>query len=252
MPVVDRWTALANKLLHAGYKVSGNAGPQVIDNEDHQADIRLMAVTLIARTLSHMRGVLILARENRIVEARVLTRCILENQFWIVGFSEEPDQFRRSMIDQDKNRRGANGQALFETGGISDEAGEQVRHWLRENSDWNKKKSITPKEVAKNAQQSEAYPLYNYLSFDSHPTPASLNRFVSSANGEEITDIDLDPEPREDEITDTLGLACYGVAITLNAGCKILRSNEAENVDVLAREYLELMKEQANLPDAGL
>jgi hypothetical protein len=206
-----------------------------------------MVVTFIARSLSHMRGVLILIREKRIVEAPALARCILENQFWIVGFSEEPDKFRQSMLDQDKNRRGASGQVLFETGDVPGKAGEQLRKWMRGNKDWNKAKSITPKEVAKHAQQSDAYNFYNLLSSDAHPTTASLNRYVVSMDGEEVTGIDLDPEPQAGEMADTVGLACYGLVIVLVAGCKILRSNIAEEVDALAREYLGLMKEQGDL-----
>ena len=242
----DRWTNLATNLLNQGYDIAGAAGPAILRNDAQQGDIRLMATTLIARSLSHMRGVLILLREKRLVEARTLARSILENQFWLAGFSEEPERFRKLMIDGDKNRRGASGQALFETGELSDEVGEQVRNWMRENKDWNKLKSVAPKEVAKNARQSDAYVFYSYLSSDSHPTVAALDRYVTSVNGV-VTGLDLDPKPTDEEIVDTLGLACYGLVIVLVAGCKILRSPGATSVDELAQEYLGLMKEQGDL-----
>jgi hypothetical protein len=78
---LTRWTELANKLFGLGYEVAGAAGPEILKTDDNQGDIRLMAVSLIARSLSHMRGVFAMIRDKRIVEARVLVRCIIENQF---------------------------------------------------------------------------------------------------------------------------------------------------------------------------
>ena len=145
-----------------------------------------MAVSLIARSLSNMRGTLTMTRDKRIVEARVLARCILENQFWAAGFAEDPDKFRQAMMDQDLNKRGSSGQMLFETGELPDEIERKLRRWMRENKGWNKAKSIDPKQVAKAAQVSDAYVFYNLLSSDAHPTINALNRYVISNDGREI------------------------------------------------------------------
>jgi hypothetical protein len=134
LSAVDRliqWTALANKLLRLGYEIAGSAGPEIQRNDDHRGDIRLMAVSLIARSLSNMRGTLIMTREKRTVEARVLARCILENQFWTAGFAEDPDKFRQAMISHDLNKKGSSGQLLFETGEIPDEIEQKLRHSAR-------------------------------------------------------------------------------------------------------------------------
>jgi len=37
-----------------------------------------------------MRGVLSMVREKRVVEAKTLARSVLENQFWIGGFVQDP------------------------------------------------------------------------------------------------------------------------------------------------------------------
>jgi hypothetical protein len=97
---------------------------------------------------------------------------------------------------------------------------------------------------------SDAYVFYNLLSTDAHPTVHALNRYAISHDGREVTEIDLDPEPTEQELSETAGLSCYGLVCALISGCKILRSRAAEAVDLLAREYLELMKTQVEADEA--
>ncbi len=138
------WIALANKLLRLGYEIAGSAGPEVQRNDDHAGDIRLMAVSLTARSLSNMRGTLAMVESKLVVEARVLARCILENQFWIAGFANDPDKFRQTMIKDDRNRKGEEGQTLFETGELPDEVEKGLRQWMRTNKEWRTTKSICP------------------------------------------------------------------------------------------------------------
>lgn len=185
---------------------------------------------------------------KRLVEARVLARCILENQFWLVGFTNEPDKFRQLIIDDDLNRRGSKGRTLFETGEMPDDVEKKLRGWMRDNKGWKTSKSVTPKQIARDAQIGDAYVFYDLLSSDAHPTMFALNRYVVSADGEEITGIDLDPEPSEEELVETTGLGCFGMVNVLVGGCTILRSRAAERVDELAREYLRLM---ATMVDTG-
>lgn len=238
------WSALASQLLRLGYEIAGSAGPEVCRNDDGSGDIRLMAVSLVARSLSNMRGALAMANAKLLVEARVLARCILENQFWIVGFAHDSDRFRQLIIDDDRNRKGLKGHTLFETGSLPDEAEKLLRQWMRTNKDWRTTKSIAPKQVARDAQIGDAYVFYDVLSTDAHPTVFSLNRYVTSQDGHTVTGIDLAPDPNEADLRETLGLACFGLVNVLVAGCDILRSDAAGKVDDLARECLRLMEVQ--------
>jgi hypothetical protein len=196
-----------------------------------------------------MRGVLAMAGDKRVVEARVLARCILENQFWTAGFSDDPEKFREAMISHDLNKRGSSGQRLFETGELSDEIEQKLRLWLRENKGWDKAKSIAPMQVARAAQIADSYVFYDLLSTDAHPTVRALNRYVVPNEGIEITDIDLDPEASAEELAETVGLACYGLVCVLMSACKILQSEFSERVDVLAHEYLEMMKSTGDIAE---
>lgn len=239
------WTTLANKLLALGYEIAGAAGPEVLRNDDHAGDIRLLAVQLIARSLSNMRGALAMAGADLVVEARVLSRCILENQFWIAGFANNSAEFRKLMIEDDLRRRGAKAQTLFKTGELPDSIEGKLREWMRSNKAWQRAKSIAPKQLAQDAQIADAYLFYELLSTDAHPTVFALNRYVISRDGIEIIEIDLDPTPTRAELDDTVGLACFGLVNVLVGGCQILRSKAADRADELAREYLELMTAKA-------
>ena len=133
---------------------------------------------------------------------------------------------------------------------MPDEIEQKLRRWMRENNGWNKAKSIAPKQVAKDAKVSDAYMFYDLLSSDAHPTVHTLNRYVLSEDGKEITDIDLDPEPCGEESAETVSLGCYGLVGVLICGCKILQSGASEKADLLAREYLEMMREKVEVDEA--
>lgn len=229
------WIALANKLLRLGYEIAGSAGPEVQRNDDHAGDIRLMAVSLTARSLSNMRGTLAMVESKLVVEARVLARCILENQFWIAGFANDPDKFRQTMIKDDRNRKGKkvrrySRQVSFPTRlkRDCDSGCAPIRSGGRRNR-------FAPKQVAREAKNGDAYVFYDLLSTDAHPTVFALNRYVTSRDGQEVTGIDLDPNPSEMELDETVGLACFGLVNVIVCGCRILWSDAAERVDELAR-----------------
>lgn len=238
------WFALANKLLQLGYELGGNAGPAILKNSDHRGDIRLLSVSFIARSLSNMRGVLTMVREKRLIEAKTLARNILENQFWISGFAQDPDKFRQAMIDQDLNSKGANGQLLFQSGDLTDDVEQKLRNWMRDNKGWKAAKSVTPKDVAKDAQQADAYIFYADLSSDAHPTVNSLGRYVVVDADGTVVGVDLDPEPSASDLEGALGLACFGLVNTLLFGSQILEA-DAGPAEMLAQEYLALMREYA-------
>ncbi len=236
------WHSQAQRLLNIGYEIAGASAPAIQNNDDGQGDIRLIAVLLIARSLSNMRGTLTMIREKQVVEARTLARCIQENFFWIAGYASDPEKFRQIMIDDDRNRKGLQGQALFESGELPDEAEKKLRQWMRENKDWRTAKSTTPKQLARDADIRDAYTFYNLLSTDAHPTLHALYRHVVSIAGQPISDIDLDPAPAEHELAETLALGCFGLVQVLVCACTILGSDAVERVDLLAHEYLEMMK----------
>jgi hypothetical protein len=76
MANVPAWTALAEKIYKTGLGIFATANVQI--TQKGFADEKVLALTLLARTLSNMKGALLLTSEKRIVEARIITRCCYE------------------------------------------------------------------------------------------------------------------------------------------------------------------------------
>jgi hypothetical protein len=62
-----------------------------------------------------------LAREGRVVEARVLARCCFENNFWIAELAARGDAFVREMGDDESKSRKARGEFILSEGFRLDE-----------------------------------------------------------------------------------------------------------------------------------
>ena len=77
------------------------------------ADETVLALMLLARTVSNMKGALLLLDAKRIVEARIIARSCLENFYWTVGLAEEGEAFVRKMRDDEMSHRRAQGQSIF-------------------------------------------------------------------------------------------------------------------------------------------
>ncbi len=57
------------------------------------SDPKVISILLLARTLSHAKGVRALLKVGRVLEARILTRNCLENGFWIGGLIDAAETF---------------------------------------------------------------------------------------------------------------------------------------------------------------
>ena len=79
MTTKEAWLEFADKLVAIGFSILSEA--QITETEKGAADPKVVAATLLIRTLSNFRGAMALAREGRVVEARVLARCCFENNF---------------------------------------------------------------------------------------------------------------------------------------------------------------------------
>ncbi len=68
---------------------------------------------------------------------------------------------------------------------------------------------------------------------------------TASSADQTISDIDFKLQPAEQELAETLGLGCFGLVQVLGCACMILELDATEKVDLLVREYLEMMKAYA-------
>jgi hypothetical protein len=87
------WRALAHDLLQVGGDVFASA--EVPVTAKGYGDEKYLALTLLARTMSNFKSALLLLDNKRIIEGRIITRCCLENYFWIAGLVEDGAKFAR-------------------------------------------------------------------------------------------------------------------------------------------------------------
>ena len=91
MDIVTEWKRLVGDIRDAALGMFANS--EVARTECGFADEKVLALTLLARTVSNVKGALLLLDAKRIVEARTITRCAFENLYWIVGW---PKRAKRS------------------------------------------------------------------------------------------------------------------------------------------------------------
>jgi hypothetical protein len=208
-------------------------------------DPKFLALTLLARTVSNLKGTMVLLDANRIVEARTIARCCLENLYWTVALAEKGEAFVNEMREDEHNHRKAIGQAIFESEASLDADVEaRLRAFMRNANKSNLgKDTLKPKAVAQIREDfSRTYMFYSQLSSDSgHPSLTALSRYAvpDPVNG---YGFDTEPVVRPEQVIETyeyLSMACMGVCVGVNQiiggteGGKLLNA-VAERHDVLS------------------
>jgi hypothetical protein len=209
------------------------------------AEPKFLALTLLARTVSNLKGTRVLLDANRIVEARTIARCCLENLYWMIGLAEKGDAFVSEMREDEHNHRKAIGQAIFDSKPTLEDGIEtRLRKFMRNaNKSDIGKETLRPKTVAQIREDfSRTYMFYSQLSFDSgHPSLTALSRYAVAdpVNG---YGFDTEPVVRPEQVIETyeyLSMACMGVCVGVNQiiggteGGKLLNA-VAERHDVLS------------------
>jgi uncharacterized protein YdcH (DUF465 family) len=242
VPDVALWTSFATGLRRVGLKLFADADVKV--TEERAADLRILGLMLLARTLSNLQGALILLREKRIAEARILTRSCYENQFWVLGLLQDGDKFRSEMVHDEMKHKTARVQTLFEKRvELDDEIENKLRTWIRENKKWSDSKTLNPKGVAlKGADQ--FYIFYQHLSLDAHPSIEALNRYFVQPDADGVPGIDVDPLIMPTEVIETINLLCLPVIGVFLGVSELLGSKETPpDLGAIAVEYKRLTEE---------
>jgi Family of unknown function (DUF5677) len=172
--------------------------------------------------MSNFKGALLLLEHRRVIEARVITRCCLENSYWVAGLAAEGDKFARKMLHDEIGHRKIRVQHLFATGlPLGDQGEARLRSWLRNSAkQFKNAKTLTPKEVALKTAIAKSYIFYEQLSSDAaHPSLDALNRHVIPHTKTEVGGIDVEPIVRDVELAETLEYLCMavmGVCVDVN------------------------------------
>lgn len=216
--LIEDWSAHCVTIIEAAERI---LRADVTITDKGFADPKFIALALLIRTVSNLKGAMILLQKWRIVEARTLARSCLENLYWTVGLYEEGDKFVRQMRDDEIKYRKAAGQAIFASGAkLDDDADERLRKFMRDVAKMDvRKDTLNAKTVSAIRKDFErTYMFYAQLSLDSaHPSVTALNRYVvKDQNGDGF---DVEPLVRANETEETyeyLSMACIGVCVAVN------------------------------------
>jgi hypothetical protein len=240
-PNEKAWSDLAENLLRTGEAVFG--GTEVPITERGASDVNVVAMALLCRTLSNLRGTLLLIKSRRLVEARILTRCCFENLIFVGGLRDEGYEFVKEMGRDHVASRQARGEFLFErqyhlTGPAWVSGVRAFLRGLKQSAVV--PKFLNPKAVARKGPVKDAYLMYTQLSADAaHPSLDALNRYITRAeeDGKPVRCLDLEPVLKDNELSDTLKFACnatLGVLVGVNeilggtaANAKIVQAADA-------------------------
>jgi hypothetical protein len=220
MNEIVEWTTLARDLLQTGHDIFATA--DVPATEKGYRDEKYLALTLLARTMSNLRGALLLLDNRRVIEGRIITRCCLENSYWVAVLVAEGEKFVREMLRDEASHRQQRGQRIFQTGApLGDEIEKRLRSWLKANKKrFQTPKQLNPKGVASRTDIGRSYVFYEQLSSDAcHPSLDALHRHVIPHTAHEIGGVDVDPVPDDAEIGETLEYLCmaiFGVCVGVN------------------------------------
>jgi hypothetical protein len=96
MTLTDRWLALGDRLHENGKAIFDHS--DVLESDVGTKDPKVVALTLLARTIGNFAGVVaLLEKDHHLVEARTLARCCYENLLWIASLAKKGEEFIHAM-----------------------------------------------------------------------------------------------------------------------------------------------------------
>jgi Family of unknown function (DUF5677) len=239
---VAEWLKLARDVIRVGHDIFATAELRV--TEKGFSDEKFLAMTLLARTLSNAKGAILLVENNRVVEARVLVRCCLENSYWIAGLATDGESFVREMLHDEMSHRRRRGQRLFSPDfTLGDDVKEKLTTWMREHGkQFKDAKQLNPLSVAGRTDIGRSYIFYEQLSSDAaHPSVDALNRYVIPHSDPEGGGIDVDPVPHSAELAETLEyLSMAAIGVLVGANQMIGGTEGGKQLNALADRYTAL------------
>jgi hypothetical protein len=237
----EEWRSLAERILAAAREVF-----EAADIAENARDPRLLALTLLARTVGNFEGALSELSNNRIVESRTLVRCCWENLFWTAALAKKGDEFVQKVIADDAFSRHRRGKRLLQwskTQASPRDFERKLEEFLEDYEEKNPDKAAIQHATAADVGAVKGgYIIYGELSTDAaHPSAVSLDRHADfDETGNEFT-LRARPEVVQDEVEQTLEFGCsatLGVAVAANQilGFPVKLNDLAEEFQALSNK----------------
>lgn len=184
------------------------------NTEKDAGNPKVIATTLLIRTLSNFEAAVTLVRNGFLLEAHILARNCVENAFWLGALQADPDGFPAEMA-QDEARSQRSQIASVRDGRTLLDAADQER--LEKlaaalEARWPKARPLQAKRTAEKSALSPLYLMYRYLSiYAAHPTLKALGRYVTRNAASGLVDIHMKPVARPGDAERAIHAACLGL-----------------------------------------
>jgi hypothetical protein len=243
-----KWIDFAKRLRPVGMRIFGGASVTITDQG--KDDIRLIGLMLLARTLSNLKAAIALTEIGCIVEAKAIARCCFENWYWVGALVKEGDKFREAMVQHEMKHKRMRAQTLFATTrGLKGEIGEKLRQWMRDHKQYEEAPTFDPKEVCERADN-KSYVFYQHLSWDTHPSIETLNRYYDQPDENGAPGINVEPVINDAEVIEMLNLMCLAVIGVFFGVAELLGQANAP-ISRMAAEYQEVSKQTSPNPETN-
>jgi hypothetical protein len=232
------WLKFTEKLLQIGYALFNDR--QLPITGKGASDPSVLAITLLARSISNLRGVVLLVREGLVVEARTLVRCIFENLFRVGGLVTEGDAFVKEMFQDELTSRKLRGKIVLDRPMEDKEFEDRLRSHIEQmNEKYPRTKFLTPRQASEKSPLKVAYLWYSQLSSDAaHPSMSALRRHIVGVENETLPGIDVAPKANQEELANTVDLACYAFISVLVGVNQMLPGTSAnDSINEVFAEY---------------
>ena len=219
MPLIN----FAQKVMDVGIGII--AGAKVEIGDEWARNPKIVALTLLSRSLGNFKGAVAMVHQNLVVEARSLTRMACENLICVGALAAYGREFVNDLVLDEATSRKRKGKLLLEHAESEDLADvtHKLRGYLAElERKHPKTKGLNIRQAAESSAVRQAYVWYTMLSGDpTHVSATSLNRHLArELEGNTIClRVDVAPEPRRDEMYDAVEILCcvlLGVCIGTN------------------------------------
>jgi hypothetical protein len=224
-PDLSKAVEFAQRLLDASIAVVAAACVQ--PDQQGARDPRIVALSLLCRSISNFRAAMRLLQQEQAVEARALVRLLYENLLWLGSLRERGAEFVQEMIGEEQHNRKALAKLTLELtgkhgGDVSSPDAVQLRDIVKSFDQLPKGKRLHAARIASEGVIEVAYIEYKRFSLDSiHCSVTALGRHLSrerSQNGDQLT-LSVVPNSSSKELLDTVFHACnalFGVAVAAN------------------------------------
>ena len=213
------WAVHGDELLQLASTLYGEA--DLMETKYGASEPRVIAMTLLCRTVSNFRGVLAMIDQRLIVEARTLTRSCVENLIFIDKLAKDGMKFVKEIEANEYKSKEMRGQLLarWAAGRKTEQQLVKKLHGYLKSIQGKPKGMINVKATAQAGVLKDSYIIYSQLSSDAaHPSADSLSRYTQRKCDGSLT-ILADGITDDAETLQTLEFACsmlFGVCVGVN------------------------------------